>query len=168
MFSSVQFSYSVTSISLLTPWTVARQASLSFTISRSLFRLTSIESVMPSDHLVLCCPPSLPAPKLSQHPGLFQWVSFSPKFWSFSISPLMNIQDWFSLGLTGLISLLSKGLSEVFSSTTVQRHQFFSGQPSLWDLLIFLSMVIYIFKNYSLSTDLICTFPWGKEAWVFA
>ena len=44
----------------------------------------------------------------------------------------MNIQDWFSLGLTGLISLQSKGLSKVFSNTTVQKHQFFSAQPSLW------------------------------------
>ena len=45
---------------------------------------------------------------------------------------LMNIQGWFPLGLTGLISLQSKGLSRVFSNTTVQRHQFFSAQPSLW------------------------------------
>ena len=44
----------------------------------------------------------------------------------------MNIQDWFPLGLTGLISFLSKGLSRVFSSTTIQKHQFFSAQPSLW------------------------------------
>ena len=45
---------------------------------------------------------------------------------------LMNIQDWFPLGLTGLISLQSKGLSRVFSNTTVQRHQFFDAHPSLW------------------------------------
>ena len=44
----------------------------------------------------------------------------------------MNIQDWFPLGLTGLISLQSKGLSRVFFNTTVQTHQFFSTQPSLW------------------------------------
>ena len=44
----------------------------------------------------------------------------------------MNIQDWFPLGLVGLISLLSKGLSRVFSSTTIQKHQFFGTQPSLW------------------------------------
>ena len=50
---------------------------------------------------------------------------------STSVLP-MNIQGWFSLGLTGLISLLSKGLSRVFSSTTVRKHQFFSAQPSLW------------------------------------
>ena len=45
---------------------------------------------------------------------------------------IMNIQDWFLLGLTGLISLLSKGLSRVFSNTTIQKHQFFGSQPSLW------------------------------------
>ena len=55
-----------------------------------------------------------------------------PKYWSFSISPSKNIQGWFLLGLTGLISLPSKGLSRVFSSTTIQKHQFFSPQPSLW------------------------------------
>ena len=56
-----------------------------------------------------------------------------PKYWSFtfSISPSMNIQDWFPLGWTGWISLQSKGLSRVFSNTTVQRHQFFSAQLSL-------------------------------------
>ena len=57
-----------------------------------------------------------------------------PKYWnfSFSISPSNEIQDWFPLGLTGLISLLSKGLSRVFSSTTMWKHQFFGAQPSLW------------------------------------
>ena len=50
---------------------------------------------------------------------------------SASVFP-MNIQDWFPWGLTGLISLLSKGLSRVFSNTTVEKHQFFSAQPSLW------------------------------------
>ena len=57
-----------------------------------------------------------------------------PKYWSFSSATVlpMNIQDWFPLGLTGLISLQSKGLSRVFSSTTIQKHQFFSIQPSLW------------------------------------
>ena len=53
---------------------------------------------------------------------------------STSVLP-MNIQDWFPLGLTGLISLQSKGLSRVFSNTTVQKHQFFNAQPSLRYLL---------------------------------
>ena len=74
-------SYSVQSLShvqlFATPWTAAHQASLSITNSRSLLKLKSIESVMPSNHLILCCPPSLPAFNLSQHQGLFQWVSSS-------------------------------------------------------------------------------------------
>ena len=76
-----------------------------------------------------------PALNLSQHQGLFQWVSSSHQVaqsigsFSISISPSnMNIQDWFPLGWTGWISLQSKGLSRVFSSATVQRHQFFSTQ----------------------------------------
>ena len=57
-----------------------------------------------------------------------------PKYWSFSlsISPSMNIQDWFPLGWTGWISFKSKRLSRVFSNTTVQKHQFFSTQISLY------------------------------------
>ena len=81
---------------------------------------------------------SLPAFNLSQHQGLYQWVSSLYQTAkesvgvsvSASVLP-MNIQDWFPLGLTGLISLLSKGLSRVFSNTTVQKHQFFGSQPSL-------------------------------------
>ena len=57
-----------------------------------------------------------------------------PKYWSFSFSIilLLNIQGWFPLGLTGLISLQSKGLSRVFSNNTIQKHLFFSAQSSLW------------------------------------
>ena len=64
-------------LTLLTPWTEARQASLSITISQSLLKLISIESVMPSNHLILCRPPSPPAFNLSQHQGLFKWISSS-------------------------------------------------------------------------------------------
>ena len=77
--------------------------------------------------------PSSPTFNLSQHQGLFQWVSSSHqvnKVFSASVLP-MNIQDWFPLGWTGWISLQSKGLSRVFSNTTVQKHQFFSTQLSL-------------------------------------
>ena len=74
------------------------------------------------------CPQSFPAPGSFILSWLF--ASGGPKYWSFSISPM--IQSWFSLGLAGLICLLSKGLSRVFSSTTVWKHQFFSAQPSLW------------------------------------
>ena len=59
------------------PWTAAHQASLSFTNSRSLLKLMSIESVMPSNHLILCCPLLLPPSIFPQHQGLFQWVSSS-------------------------------------------------------------------------------------------
>ena len=72
--------------------------------------------------------PSPPAFNLSQHQSLFQWVGFLhqrwTKFWSFSISPPSDIRSWFPLGLTGLISLLSKGLSRVFSSTTSWKQIF--------------------------------------------
>ena len=106
-----------------------RLAFLSFTISRSLLKLMSIESVMPCNHLILWWP-------LLLLPSIFPTsVSFpmSQLFTSASASVLpMNIQDWFPLGLTGLISLQSKQLSRVFSSTTVWKHQFFSPQPSLW------------------------------------
>ena len=75
-----------------TPWTAARQSSLSFTNSWSLLKLVSIESVMPSNHLILLSSHSPPAFNLSQHQGLFKWVSTlhqRPKYWSFSfnISP---------------------------------------------------------------------------------
>ena len=80
--------------------------------------------------------PSPPALNLFQHQGLFKWVSSLhqwPKYWSFrsaSVLP-MNTQDWSPLGWTGWISLQSKGLSRVFSKTTVQKHQFFGAQLSL-------------------------------------
>ena len=80
--------------------------------------------------------PSPPAFNLSQHQGLFQWVSSPirwPKYWSFSfnISPSNEHQDFSPLGWTGWISLKSKGLSRVFSNTTLKRHQFFCAQLSL-------------------------------------
>ena len=116
----------------VTPLTAACQAPLSFTISQSLLKLVSIKSVIPSKHLILLSP-SLPAFNLSQHQGLFQWLLFTSDGQNIgaSVSVLpMSIQGWFPLGLTGLISLLSQGLSRVFSSSTVQKLQFFSTQPS--------------------------------------
>ena len=79
--------------------------------------------------------PSPPALIFSQHWGLFQWVSSYirwPKYWSFSISPSNEYSGLVSFSTVCLISLLSKGLSRVFSSTTVQKLQFFGAQPSLW------------------------------------
>ena len=119
----------------VTLWTSACQASLSFTISRSLLRLLSIESMMPSKFLVLCHPllllPSIFCSIRVLASELALCIRWS-KYWSFSfsISHSNNIQDWFPLGLTGLI-LQSKGLSRVFN-TTIQKHQFFGAQPSLW------------------------------------
>ena len=82
--------------------------------------------------------PSPPAFNLSQHQGLFKWVSSSQAGGqSIGVSAstsvlLVDTQDWSPLGWTGWISLQSKGLSRVFSNTTVQKHQFFSAQLSLW------------------------------------
>ena len=110
--------------------------SLSFTISWSLLKLMSIELVMPSYHLVLCQPlhflPSI-FPSISVFSS--EWVLCVrwPMYWSFSFSIVhpVTIQDWFPLGLPGLIALLSKGISRAFSSITVQRHQFFGAPPAL-------------------------------------
>ena len=120
-----------------TPCITARQASLSFTISWSLLKLMPIEVVMPSNHLILCHPllflPSifLSSRDFSNESALcIRW----PKYWScsFSISPPKNIQDWFPLGWTGLISLQYNRHSGIFSNTSVQKHQFFGALPSLW------------------------------------
>ena len=113
-----------------TPWTAARQASLSFTISQSLLKLMSIQSVMPSNHLILCRPLLL-LPSIFPSIRVFSNESALPKCWSlsFSISPLMNIQDWFPLGITGFLSLPSKALSRVFSNATVEKRQRFGTQP---------------------------------------
>ena len=118
-----------------TPWAAAHQVSLSLTISQSLPKFMSTESVIPSNHLILYhpfspCPQSFPASGSFPMRWLFTSGSQSiGALASASVLP-MNIQGWFPLGLTGLISLLSKGLSRVFS-TTVRKHQFFSVQPSL-------------------------------------
>ena len=117
------------------PWTAACQASLSITNSRSLLKLMSIESVMPSNHLILCRPLLLSSIFPSIRVLMSQFFpSGNQSIWasaSTSVLP-MNIQNGFLLGLTGLIFLLSNGFSRVFSSTTVQKHQLFSAQPSLW------------------------------------
>ena len=118
----------------VTPWIAAGQATLSITNPQRTLKFTSIESVMPSSHLILCRPllllPSIfPSIRVFYNESTLpmRW----PKYWSFSlsISP-MNIQDWSPLGWTGWISLQSKGLSRVFSNITVQKHQFFGAQLS--------------------------------------
>ena len=120
-----------------TPWTAACQASLSLPLSQSLFKLMSMESVMPSNHLFLCLfllllPSIFPSIRVfsSELPLCIRW----PKYWSFSFSisafseysGLISFRiDWFDL-------LAVQGFSRVFSSFKVQKHQFFSAQPSLW------------------------------------
>ena len=134
----VQFS-SVRSLScvqlFVTPRTAACQVSLFITNSRSLPKLMSIELVMPSNHLILCCPllllpsifPSIRVISNEFFPSGGQSTGVSD---STPVVPV-NIQDWSPLEWTGWISLQSKGLSKVFSNTTVQKHQFFSTQLSL-------------------------------------
>ena len=134
IFSSVQ---SLSRVRLfVTPWTAACQASLSITNSWSSLKLMSIELVMPSSHLILCHPLLLlslifPSIGVSSNESVLcircQRIGVSA---STPVLP-MNIQDWFPLGWTGLLSLQSKGLSRVFSNTTAQKHQF-RAQPSLW------------------------------------
>ena len=129
------FGHSVVSDSA-TPWTAAHQAPLSFTMSQSLLKLMSIESVMPSNHLILCpllflLPSNFPSIGVFSNESVLciRW----PNYWSFSFrisssneySGLISIRiDWFDL-------LAVQGTQE-FSNTTVQKHQFFSAQPSLW------------------------------------
>ena len=125
---SVQFSRSVMSDSE-TPWTAAHQASLSITNSRSLLKVMSIDSVMPSNYFTLCCPLLLP----SIFPSIRVFSNESilhirwPKYWSFSfsISPSNKHSGLISFRMDWLDLLQSKGLSRVFSNTTVQKYQFF-------------------------------------------
>ena len=123
---SVQLSRSVVSDSV-TPWTVAHQAFLSITNSRSLLKLMSIESVMPSNHLILCRHLLLPplifssirvfSNKLVHH---IRW----PKYWNFtfSISPFNEHAGLISFRMDWLNLLQSKRLSRVFFNTTVEKH----------------------------------------------
>ena len=123
-FSSVQLLSCVWPF--MTPWITAHQTSLSITNSWTSLKLMSVDAIQPSHPLSA---PSPPAPNPSQHQSLFQWVNSShevSKVFSFSISPSnehsvlpMNTQDWSPLEWTGWISLQFKGLSRVFSNTTV-------------------------------------------------
>ena len=120
-----------------TSWTAARQASLFFTISWSLLKFMSIESVMPSNIWssvvpLSSCLQSFPASGSFLMSQLFTSGGQSIGISASASALPMNIQDWFPLGWTCLISFQSKGLSSVFFNTTVQKHQFFSAQPSLW------------------------------------
>ena len=117
----------------VTPWTAACQASLSFTISWSLLKLMFIESVMPSNNIILSHPllllPSIfPSLKVLTNESALciRW----PKYWSFSFS--ISPFNEYSRLISFRISLQSKRLSSVFSNTTIQKHQTFGALPSLW------------------------------------
>ena len=119
-----------------TPRTAVHWASLSITNSRRMLKLISVELVMPSNHLILFHPllllPSIfPSIRVFSNESVLRirWQSIGVSA-SASVLP-MNIQDWFPLRLIGLVSLLSKGISRVFSNTTVQKHQFFRTHLSL-------------------------------------
>ena len=142
IFSGIDFTFQFSSVQSLsrvrlfaTPWIAARQASPSITNSRSSLRLTSIESVMPSSHLILChplllLPPIPPTIRVfSNESTLCMWW---PKDWSFSFSiiPSKDIPGLISFRMDWLDLLAVQGLSRVFSNTTVQKHQFFGTQPS--------------------------------------
>ena len=134
IFSSVQLLSHVWLFA--TPWTAAHQASLSITNSRSLPKLMSIELVMPSNHLILCCP-FLLLPSIFASIKVFANESALciswPKYWSFSfnISPSSEHPGLISFRMDWLDLLAIQGLSRVFSNSTVQKHQFFSAQLSL-------------------------------------
>ena len=117
------------------PWIAAHQATFSITNSRSSPKLMSIESVMPSSHLILCRPllllPPIPLSiRVFSNESNFAWGGQSIGVSALGSVLPMNTQDWSPLEWTGWISLQSKGLSRIFFNTTVQKHQFFSTQLS--------------------------------------
>ena len=130
------FSRQVMSASV-SPRTAARQASLFSTVSWSLLKLQSVESVMPSNHLILCHHLLLLS---SVFPRIRVFSNESalrvrwPKYWSFSfsISPSSEYSGLISFRMDWFDLLAVQGLSRVFSSTTVLKHQFFGSQSSLW------------------------------------
>ena len=134
MFSSVQLLSCVQLFA--TPWTAACQASLSIANSQSLLKLLSIESVSPSNHLILCCPLLLP-PSIFPSIRVFSNQSVLcirwPKYWSFSfsISPFSEYSGLISFRMDWLDLLAVQGLSRVSSNITVQKQQFFGTQLSL-------------------------------------
>ena len=162
---------------------VACHTPLSSTLSQGLLKFISIESVILSNHLILCSSPSHFAVNLSQHQGLFQWVASShqvAKDWSFSFSnrpPKEYFQNWFPLGLTGLISLLSKGHSRVFSGTTIQNinssalNGFLMVQFSHLDMSIGAAVALTIQKfvskvtalHFNMLSRFVMGFPGGSD-----
>ena len=134
-FSSVLFSPQLCP-TVCDPWTAACQASLSITNSWSLLKLTSIEWVIWSNHLIHCHPLLLPSsifPRSGSLPMSQLFASGGQSTGASASTSVLpnNIHEWSPLGWTGWISLQSKGCSRVFCNTTVQKNQFFSPQLSL-------------------------------------
>ena len=135
---NIQFSSVAQScLTLCDPMNRSTPGILSITISRSSLKLMSIESVMPSSHLILCRPfllllPSPPSIRVFPMSQLFSWGGQSTGVSALASVLPKNTQGWSPSEWTGWISLQSKGLSRVFSNTTVQKHEFFGAQPSLW------------------------------------
>ena len=119
-----------------TPWTAACQASLSITISQSSLKLMSIDSVMPSNHFILCHPLLLPSifPSIRVFSDELVLHIRWPKYWSFSfsISPSNEYSGLISFKIDWFDLLAVQGLSRVFSRTIFWKYQFFGAQPSLW------------------------------------
>ena len=134
--------YSISSVRSLscvwlfaTPWIAAPQASLSITNTQSSLKLMYIESVMPFSHLILCRPllllPPIPLSiRIFSNESTLTWGGQSTGVSALAPFLPKNTQDWSPSEWTGWISLQSKGLSRVFSNTTVQKHQFFRTQLS--------------------------------------
>ena len=164
-----------------TPQTAVLQASLSITNSWSPPKPMSIESVTLSNHVILCRPLLLPSifPSISGFSNELALYIRWPKHWSFSFSISFSNEysELFPLGLTGLISLLSKALSQVFSSNTVGRHQFFwhsaiftvqlsqpyvtTGKTIALTIWTFVSKVMFLLSN-TLSRFVIAFLPRNK------
>ena len=138
----------------VTQWTAAHQVSLSFTISWSLPKLMSMESVMPSNHLIVYCPLLLPSIFLASGSFPVSWLFASGGQnvgASASVLPV-NVQGWFPLGLMGLISLLSKGLSSL-----LQHHN--SKASILWHSAFFVIQLTSIYdywRNHSFDYIDLC------------
>ena len=117
----------------VTPWTAAGQVSLTFTISWSLIKLMSIELMMPSNHLILCHP-FLFWPSIFPRNRVFSNVSALrirwPKYWSFTINPSNEYSGFISFRVDWFDLFAAQGTSQESSSTTIQKHQFSSSQPS--------------------------------------
>ena len=162
------------------PWTAARQAFLSFTVFGSLLKLMSIESVMLYSHLILCHPLLL-LPSVFSITRVFSSELAVPiRGQSFGASALAsvlpkNIQDQFPFGMTGLISLQSKGLTRVFCNTTFQMHQFFGTQPFFMVQLSHpymtagktIALIVWTFvgKLMSLVFNMLSKFVIGLPTW---